>query len=49
MLSITSMRQTLAALAAAQANYLTVLLQLGDELVTLLHDVIIPENMSVMF
>ena len=49
MLSILSMRRTLAALAAAQTNDLAVLLQLGDKLVTLLHDVVVPENMSVMF
>jgi hypothetical protein len=31
----------LTALAAAQANDLAVLLQLGDKLVTLLHDVVV--------
>jgi hypothetical protein len=35
---------TLTALAATQANDLAVLLQLGDKLVTLLHDVVVSEN-----
>ena len=40
---------TLAALAAAQTNDLAVLLQLGDKLVTLLHDVVVSSRGSVIF
>ena len=37
----------LASLAAAETDDLAVLLQLGDELIALLHDVVVPEKSRV--